>query len=173
VAAGNNASSATEIPHRPANAARELLIERTFDAPRSLVFKVWTQPQHIMQWWGPKDFTVPLCQMDFRTGGAYRACIVSPEGKQYVMRGVYREILEPERIVFTFAWEETGERGMQTVITVDLADVDGGTRLRFHQAPFQSASECEGHLLGWSQAFDRLEADFGRLGNESRLMERL
>jgi uncharacterized protein YndB with AHSA1/START domain len=164
VAAANSASNATHSPSDATNAAREVLIERIFDAPRSLVFKVWTQPQHIMQWWGPKDFTVPLCQVDFRAGGAYRACIVSPEGKQYVMRGVYREIVEPERIVFTFAWEETGERGMQTVITVDLAEVDGGTRLRFHQAPFQSASECDGHRLGWDQAFDRLDAHFARLG---------
>ncbi len=82
-----------------------LKIARILDAPRSLVFKVWTTPEHWAHWLGPRGFTTPSCEMDFRPGGAYRACIRSPEGTDYSMRGVYREIVEPDRIVFTFAWK--------------------------------------------------------------------
>jgi uncharacterized protein YndB with AHSA1/START domain len=100
-------------------AERVLVITRVFDAPRSLVFKVWTQPEHLVRWWGPRGFTTPSCKMDVRAGGAYRTCIRSPEGKDYWMRGVYREIVEPDRLVFTFAWEvEEGQPGHETLVTV-------------------------------------------------------
>ena len=65
----------------------------------SLVFKVWTQPEHVVRWIGPNGFTSPSCQMEVRPGGAYRTLIRSPEGKDHWMRGVYREIVEPERLV--------------------------------------------------------------------------
>jgi uncharacterized protein YndB with AHSA1/START domain len=89
-----------------ATSERELTITRVFNAPRSLVFKVWTQPEHFSRWLGPKDFTTIGCQMNVQVGGMYRACIRSPEGNDHWMQGVYREITEPERLVFTFAWEK-------------------------------------------------------------------
>src|SRR5512147_1513859 len=90
----------------PQNTAQhELVITRTFDAPRALVFRAWTQPEHMVRWLGPHGYTAPSCKIDFRVGGAYRACICSPEGQESWMRGIYREIVEPERLVFSFAWE--------------------------------------------------------------------
>src|SRR5215207_6544179 len=103
--------------------ARELEITRVFDAPRELVFKVWTQPEHLVRWWGPKGFTTPSCQIDVRPGGAYRTLIRSAEGKDHWMRGVYREVVPPERLVMRFAWEdENGEPGHETLVTVSFAD---------------------------------------------------
>jgi uncharacterized protein YndB with AHSA1/START domain len=137
-------------------AEQELLITRLFDAPASLVFKAWSSPEHQQHWLGPKDFTVLSCMIDFRPGGSYRACIRSPEGIDYRMRGTYREILAPERLVFTFSWEEEGERGLETLVTITFAEQDGKTMLRFHQAPFQSIAERDGHRGGWTECFDRL-----------------
>ena len=141
-------------------AERELVITRVLDAPRSLVFKVWTQPEHLARWWGPKGFTAPSCKMDLRPGGAWRACIRSPEGTEHRMQGSYREIVEPERLVFTFAWEDDeGESGHQTLVTVTFAEQDGKTRLTFHQATFESVESRDSHHGGWSETFDRL-ADY-------------
>ena len=134
----------------------ELVITRTFDAPRRLVFRAWTRPEHMVRWLGPKDFTAPSCTMDFRPGGLYRACIRSPDGKDYWMRGIYREIVEPERIVFTFSWEEDGERGRENLVTVTFAEQGEQTRMTFRQAFFESVGERDSHNEGWSECFDRL-----------------
>ncbi|MGH6892425.1 MAG: SRPBCC domain-containing protein [Dongiaceae bacterium] len=147
------AHSATKAP-----AKHELIITRVFDAPRSLVFKAWTKPEHLVRWLGPRDFTAPSVKMDFRPGGAYRHCIRSPEGKEYWMRGVYREIVEPERIAFTFSWEEEGERGRENMITVTFADHNGKTKLTFRQAFFESVEQRDSHHGGWSECLDRLAA---------------
>lgn len=134
----------------------ELVVTRTFDAPRRLVFRAWTRPEHMVRWLGPKDFTAPSCTMDFRPGGAYRACIRSPDGKDYWMRGIYREIVEPERLIFTFAWEEEGERGRETLITVTFGEQGEKTRMTFRHAFFESVEERDSHHEGWSECLDRL-----------------
>ncbi|WP_159587092.1 SRPBCC domain-containing protein [Chelativorans xinjiangense] len=133
-----------------------LSITRIFDAPRSLVFRVWSTPEHLARWWGPKDFSVPSVKTDFREGGAWRACIRSPEGQDYWASGVYREIAEPHRIVFTFTWEE--ENAMETVVTVTLEEVGEKTRLTFHQTPFPTPESRDGHTEGWEECMDRLGA---------------
>jgi uncharacterized protein YndB with AHSA1/START domain len=137
-------------------AQHELIITRTFDAPRALVFKAWSAPEHWVRWLGPKNYSAPHCTMDFRPGGAYRACICSPEGREYWMRGIYREIVAPERIVFTFSWEEEGERGRENLVTVTFAEQGGKTRMTFRQAFFESVSERDSHNAGWTSCFDRL-----------------
>jgi uncharacterized protein YndB with AHSA1/START domain len=136
----------------------ELSITRVFDAPPSLVFKVWTSREHLLRWWGPRDFTTQSFDMDFRPGGAWRACIRSPNGKDHIMRGVYREIVEPQRIVFTFAWEHNGKPGHQTLVTVTFTEHHGKTRLTFHQATFESIADRDSHLGGWGELLDRLAA---------------
>ncbi|RJG46925.1 SRPBCC domain-containing protein [Mesorhizobium sp. DCY119] len=148
-------TQATSLKEKPGH---ELLITRVFDAPRSLVYRVWTTPEHLFRWWGPKDFTAPSIAMDFRPGGAYRATIRSPEGNDHIMAGVYQEIVEAERIVFTFAWETDGERGLETLITVTFADQGGKTKLSFHQAPFDTVENRDSHNEGWGQCLDRLAA---------------
>ncbi len=137
----------------------ELTITRLVNAPQSLVFNVWTKPELLMRWWGPRDFTCPSCEMDFRPGGAYRTSIRSPDGEDAWMVGRYREIVEPERITFTFAWEDAdGKRGLETLVTVTFTAQGDQTRLIFHQAPFNSLAERDSHRGGWTECLERLEA---------------
>ena len=138
-------------------AERELILTRVFDAPRGLVFKVWTEPSHLVRWWGPAGFTTPSCQMDVRPGGAFRLCMRSPEGRDHWLRGAYREIAPPERLAYTWAWEdENGEPGHETLVTVILMDEGRRTRLRLHQALFESVTARDFHHEGWSGCLERL-----------------
>jgi uncharacterized protein YndB with AHSA1/START domain len=141
-----------------APAERELVITRVFDAPRALVFKVWTDPLHLMRWWGPRDHPATQMRADLRPGGAWRGCLTAVAGGQALWHGgVFREIAPPERLVFTFAWEEDGERGLETLVTVTFAEEGGRTRMTMRQTPFRSVEERDGHRGGWTSAFDRLE----------------
>ena len=79
----------------------EFRITREFDAPRELVFSAWTEPRLLAQWWGPPPFTAPVCEMDARVGGVYRVVMRSPEGVDYPITGVFREVTPPERLVMT------------------------------------------------------------------------
>ena len=140
-------------------ADRELVVTRVLDAPRALVFEAWTDPARLVRWWGPKGFTTPACEMDVRPGGGFRMSMRSPEGTDHRLRGRYREIVPPERLVFTFAWEdERGKPGHETVVTVTFADEDGRTRLTLHQAVFETAEARDSHHEGWSECLDRLGA---------------
>lgn len=134
-----------------------LTITRVFDAPRALVFRAWTDPAFAARWWGPRGFTVVECRIDTRLGGAYRTVMHSPEGTEHRQRGVCREITPPERIVFTFAWEDDeGRLGPETIVTVTLAEQDGKTRLTLHHAGFETATARDAHQDGWSSALDCL-----------------
>jgi uncharacterized protein YndB with AHSA1/START domain len=138
---------------------RELTITRTFAAPRTLVFRVWTQPEHFTQWLGAKDFVTTFCQMDVRSGGTYQACIQSPQGSDHWMQGVYHEIIEPERLVFTFAWlDEDGQPKHETLVTVTFVEQGDRTLMTFHQAIFESTESRNLHQSGWDECFDRLNA---------------
>ncbi|HET6161582.1 MAG TPA: SRPBCC domain-containing protein [Dongiaceae bacterium] len=137
-------------------AQHELVITRMFDAPRELVFRAWTQPEHMVRWLGPHKFTCLSAKMDVRPGGTYRAGIRSAEGKEHWMRGTYQEIVEPERLVFSFSWEEDGERGRENTITITLADLDGKTRMTFRQAFFETVESRDDHNKGWTECFERL-----------------
>ncbi len=139
------------------SAERELVITRVFDAPRPLVFKAWTEPEHLVRWWGPQGFTTPSCTMDVRPGGAFRLCMRSPEGTDHWLRGVYREVVEPERLVCTWAWEDAeGRPGHETVLTVTFAEQGAKTQLTLHQAVFESVTARDAHQEGWTSALDRL-----------------
>ena len=93
---------------------RELVITRIFDAPRHLVFQGVDGARSRARWWGPQGFVTTYCNMDVRPGGTFRVCMRSPEGAEHWKQGVYREVVEPERLVFTFAWEDAdGKPGHQ------------------------------------------------------------
>ena len=139
-------------------AERELVIIRIFDAPRELVFRAWTDPRLAKDWFGPRDYPATHMEMDVRPGGAWRGCLRSTEsGKELRLGGVFREVTPPERVIFTFAWEEEGERGLETEVTLTFTERDGKTRMIFRQVPFQSVEERDGHQGGWTSSFDRLE----------------
>jgi uncharacterized protein YndB with AHSA1/START domain len=135
---------------------RDLVLTRLIDAPRPLVFQAWTDPEQIARWWGPKGFVTIDYDMDIRPGGAYRFTMRSPEGTDHHKRGVYREIVEPERIVFTFAWAEPdGRLGHETLITVTFEAEGGKTKLTLHQGVFDTVAWCDGHRVGWTSCLER------------------
>jgi uncharacterized protein YndB with AHSA1/START domain len=139
------------------SAAHELVIIRVFDAPRRLVFKVWTDPAHLARWWGPQGFTLVACEADVRPGGAWRRCMRSPSGSVHVKLGIYREIVEPERLVFTYADEDAeGRLGPETLVSVTLTESAGRTELILRQTGFATAALRDGHRGGWTSALDRL-----------------
>jgi uncharacterized protein YndB with AHSA1/START domain len=142
---------------------RELAIERVFDAPRERVFAAWTDPHHVREWWGPVNYPARYVEMDVRPGGAWRMCLRSTEGKQELWQGgVFREVVAPERLVFTFAWDEEGERGLETLVTVTFADEGGKTRYTARAlhwtAEDRKTHEEMGFHEGWGQCADQLAA---------------
>ena len=137
---------------------RALTITRVFDAPRELVWKAWTGPKHLMSWWGPRAHPAESVEADVRVGGRWRHRLRSVEtGDALWHGGVFREVSAPERLVFTFAWEEEGERGNENVVTITFTEQGGRTLMHFEQTPFWSAEERDGHQGGWGSAFDRLD----------------
>jgi uncharacterized protein YndB with AHSA1/START domain len=139
---------------------RELLITRIFDAPRALVFKAWTEPDRAARWWGPQGFVTVYCNMDVRPGGAFRVCMRSPEGTEHWKQGVYREVVEPERLVFTFAWEDAeGKPGHETVVTVTFSEHGTKTKLTLHQDVFETVMARDAHQSGWTSTLECL-ADY-------------
>jgi uncharacterized protein YndB with AHSA1/START domain len=136
---------------------RELLITRVFDAPRALVYRIWTQPQHMKHWWGPRGYTTLSCTIDLRPGGAWRVESRHSDGTETAEQGVFHEALEPERLVFTHAWDDQqGKPGRETLVTVTFVEQDGVTTMTFHQAGFTSVETRDGHVEGWNESFDML-----------------
>jgi uncharacterized protein YndB with AHSA1/START domain len=137
-------------------AERELVVTRIIDAPRRLVFQAWTEREQVANWWGPQGFVTTHCDMDIRVGGAYRCCMRSPAGTDHWKRGVYREIIDQQRIVFTFAWEDaSGNPGHELLTTVTFEDHGTKTRLTLHQAAFDTVEGRDGHRGGWTSCLER------------------
>jgi uncharacterized protein YndB with AHSA1/START domain len=135
---------------------RELVITRIFDAPRHLVFQAWTEPDRAARWWGPQGFVTTYCDMDVRRVGPLRVCMRSPEGAEHWAQGVCREIVEPERLVFSFAWENAeGKPGHQTLVTVTFAKRGEKTELTLRQAVFETISARDEHQHGWTSTLER------------------
>jgi uncharacterized protein YndB with AHSA1/START domain len=156
---------------------RDFVVTRFFDAPRELVFDAWTKPEHMARWWGPPIFTTPICEMDVRPSGAYRIVMRGPDGVDYPITGVYREIVTPERLVMTMdcsehpeAWhdmvkpnrskDERNPAG-EMLATVTFETLGGKTnltiRIRLGTKAIRDAMAKMGMNEGWSQSLDRLE----------------
>jgi uncharacterized protein YndB with AHSA1/START domain len=137
-------------------AERELVITRIFDAPRRLVFAAWTDPEHAAHWWGPRGFVSLSCEMDVRPGGGWRRVMRSPAGVTHVASGVYREVAAPERLVFTYAWEDAmGRLGHQALVTVTFVERAGQTELTLRHSFFETVAARDDHRDGWSGCLDR------------------
>lgn len=137
---------------------RILAITRIFDAPRDRVFEVFTDPKHALHWMGPRHFPMTQMESDRRPGGKWRACLTSPEdGRQLWQSGVNHEIVPPERLSFTFGWEDDGALGPETLVTITFEDLGGKTLMTFRQEVFDTVENRDGHRGGWSSAFDRLD----------------
>jgi uncharacterized protein YndB with AHSA1/START domain len=137
---------------------RELVIKRIFDAPRALVFKAWTDPEMQLQWMGPRGFTCKILESASGVGDAYRYYMRDPDGGDHWQQGVVREMVEPERLVFTMAW--ANEHGIatrpETIVRLTFEDLGEKTRLTLHQTGFQTVSARDEHRGGWNSSFDCL-----------------
>ena len=153
----------TAAASRPMQSNERTVVTRVFDAPRALVFKAWTEPKHLAQWWGPQGFTNPVCEVDVRPGGAIRIVMRGPDGVEYPMRGTFREVSEAERLVFTAVAEDAqGNRLLEAVTTVTFAEQGGKTKLTLHARAVAlvaaAAPMLEGMQAGWTQSLERLDA---------------
>jgi uncharacterized protein YndB with AHSA1/START domain len=147
-------------------ARQELILTRVFGAPRSLVFKAWTDTEHMARWWGPRGFTNPVCELDVRPGGLMRIDMRGPNGTIYPMKGVFHEIVEPDRLVFTSTAleDEQGKALLEILNTVTFEDFNGLTKLTLHarlltkdfQLTPQVAAALSGMEQGWSESLYRL-----------------
>jgi len=152
---------------------RALVLTRVFDAPRELVFRAWTDPEHMKQWWGPRGFTLPYCKIDLRPGGKIHFCMRSAEGFEIWCGGIYREIVAPERIVSSnYFSNEAGDvvppsqYGMpdwpaELLMTVTFTEQAGKTTMTVRQEIVTAGDSfpkvgVEGAKQGWGESFDRL-----------------
>jgi uncharacterized protein YndB with AHSA1/START domain len=137
----------------------ELIITRTLRAPRELVWQAWADPKNMMRWMGPRRHPARHCENDFRPGGAWRSCLASPDGSEVLwLGGKYHELVEPERLVFTFAWDsDDGKPENEMLITITLSEDGPNTKMTLHQTGFRAVEQRDNHNEGWNSAFDRLE----------------
>lgn len=163
----NSNTDTSAMSSQPGTGKREVIITRIIAAPRDLVFKAWTHPKHVAQWWGPKGFTNPVCELDVRPGGAILIHMRGPDGVVYPMNGVFREIVEPERLVFTSSAfeDEEGNPQLEALNTITFAEHDGKTKLTVHAVVLKAGPGTEGALAGmeegWNQSLDRLAESLG------------
>ncbi len=156
---------------------QELVITRIFDAPRELVWKAWTDPEHVMRWWGPKIFTCPAAQIDFRVGGKYLFCMQSNTGPEAWQKGLwstglYKEIVPLKKIVCTDCFAD--EKGnvvpashygfevdfpLEMLVTVTFEKYQGNkTKMTLRHAGLPAGEHFKGANVGWNESFDKLAA---------------
>ncbi|AFL89947.1 hypothetical protein Terro_3736 [Terriglobus roseus DSM 18391] len=155
-----------------------MVVTRVFDAPREVVWKAWTDPKYAMQWWGPKGFTTPVYEMDFRVGGKFLICMKSPDGQEFWNGGEYREIVPNEKIVLSMYFADSqGNKvepehyGMEHEAIEDANDVitfedlgNGKTKLTLIGNESMETAKTSGQVEGWNQILDKFAAVVAELG---------
>jgi uncharacterized protein YndB with AHSA1/START domain len=131
-----------------------LRMERLIAAKPERVFELWTEPELLLQWWGPDGYDVPVHDLDIRAGGRWRTTMRSPEGTRHTVSGIYRLIEPPRRLVFTWGWDDDhGLRGHETEVTVTFEPAPDGTRMVLTQQNFVDKDSRGRHEHGWSSSF--------------------
>jgi len=132
------------------------VLTRVFDAPVDLVWRCFTEQEHLATWSAPRGYTIPRGEGDLRVGGQWRCCMRDADGGEHWLGGTYREIVPCARLVMTHAWEENGKPGPETLVTVRFEEMGGRTKVTLEQTGFTSDEARDGHRGGWSECFDRL-----------------
>ena len=149
-----------------------MVVTRVFDAPRELVWKAWTDPKYVMQWWGPKDFTSLFCEMDFRVGGKFLCCMRAPDGQEFWNGGEYHEIVPLEKIVSSMYFSdpqgnkvEPAQYGIEHEAIDGAHDVitfedfgNGQTKLTFTGNETMENAITSGQVEGKNQSLDKFAA---------------
>ena len=149
-----NGSPTTDIKEVEESADRkyELRVTRVFDAPRHLVFEAWSSAERVRRWFTPAPLTTPSCEVDLRTGGAFRLVMRMPDGMEYPMDATFLEVVPNERIVFLATIHE----GLEAHTTVNFAEQDGKTVLSVRQVYSSATDATKGAQAGWTQTLDQL-----------------
>ncbi|MBI3024894.1 MAG: SRPBCC domain-containing protein [Candidatus Tectomicrobia bacterium] len=150
------------MPAPETQAGFTLRLTRTFNAPRERVFRAWTDPEQLKQWWGPKDFDCIEAQSDPRPGGKYRITIRGREkGEVYTAYGEYKEVAPPARLVCTWRWEQWDAAMWETLLTVEFRDLGGATELALTHERFRGESMRGEHGEGWASCLECLAEHLG------------
>ena len=147
-----------------ASADLTLLITRTFNAPREAVFDAWLDPKQIGKWIGPRNISAEAKELTAKPGGCYRIFMRGSDGKGPIVGGVYREIVRPERLVFTWMWETghpMGLAGHETLVTLTFRELGAKTEMTMRHEHFESKEARDSHNQGWSGSFDKLAEVLG------------
>lgn len=137
--------------------SHDLRVTKLIKASRAKVFAAWTTPEILKHWFFPQDMAVKSAETDVRVGGKFRATMVNGD-QTFTAYGMYTEIVDGKRLVFTHHWEEGDQR--ETTVTVELSDADGGTLVTLTHAGLASADTAKGHAEGWSSTLDNLAKYF-------------
>ncbi|MDQ2835650.1 MAG: SRPBCC domain-containing protein [Acidobacteriota bacterium] len=154
------------------NETERMVVTRVLDAPRALVWKAWTDPKYVMQWWGPKGFTSPVCKMDFRVGGKFLYCMRAPDGQEFWNGGEYHEIVLHEKIVSSMYFSdpkgnkvEPAQLGIEHEAIDGVHDVTlfedfgtGQTKLTFIGNETMENATKSGQVEGMNQILDKAAA---------------
>ncbi|EKO78385.1 hypothetical protein LEP1GSC068_3501 [Leptospira sp. Fiocruz LV3954] len=149
----------------------ELVITRIFNAPRETVFEAWTVPEQVMKWWGPKNFTSPVCNIDFRVGGKYLFCMRALDGQEFWSTGIYKEIVKSEKIVQTDSFSDkdgnsvpASEYGIpgywpeSLLVTLTFENHQGKTKLTLRHTGIPAGEVNDMTNASWNESLDKLEA---------------
>jgi uncharacterized protein YndB with AHSA1/START domain len=139
----------------------EVRIERVIDAPAEAVFRAWTTVEGMRQWWGPGGYTTPYVEIDLRPGGSYLLVMQPPEGEPLHLRGTYREIVHPRRLVYTWRWTSGVPDTHESVVTVEFKDLGDRTKVIVVHGQFDDESPTELYESGWQGGLEKLAAHVG------------
>jgi uncharacterized protein YndB with AHSA1/START domain len=139
-----------------------LEVKRVIKAPRDRVYAAWTDPAQLKHWFGPENVQTRDLIADARVGGEFRWDLINPEGEKMTIRGEFRELQPGKKIVFTWQWDDDETwKDHISMVTVELADADGGTELRLTHEQLPNEELRDGHAEGWNSALNKLEKWLG------------
>ena len=144
----------------PATDATSLKMTRLIPAARETVFRAWTDPAEIMRWWAPPGMTTPAAEVDLRVGGSYRIAMKTSDGEVMHVSGVYRVVQRPSKLVFTWAWDEDGTPGHESLISIEFIERANATEIVFSHDNLLDSESRDKHAEGWAGCFDKLGALF-------------
>jgi uncharacterized protein YndB with AHSA1/START domain len=147
----------------------EVLVTRVFDAPRELVFAAWTESQHLKRWWGPAGYTMPYCEIHLREGGVFFYCMRSPEGRDIWVKGDFREVVVPERLILTVSFTDaegnvvaptrygmSSDWPMEMLMKVTFDEGEGKTKVTLRYEGVPPGADRDESRQGWAESLDRL-----------------
>jgi uncharacterized protein YndB with AHSA1/START domain len=145
------------MPEALVTSSTSFTVSRTLAAPREKVFEAWTDPRLLKQWWGPPGFTAPTAEVDLRPGGRYRLAMKPPDDSEVIyVTGKFIEVHRPEKLVYTWAWEEDTGLGHESLVTVEFKAHGAQTEIIVTQERLETAESRDRHIQGWVGCIDSL-----------------